>query len=61
MIDPIHITQITRGNDKQLCMFHLKFQVYKYKFLTNSRLPKITQSKLTLEETENLNSSTVIK
>lgn len=34
MIDPIHITQITRGNDKQLCMFHLKFQVYKYKFLT---------------------------
>ena len=34
MIDPIHITQITRGNDKQFCMFHLKFQVYKYKFLT---------------------------
>lgn len=46
-IDHIHITQITRGNGKQLCTFHLKFQIYQDKFLENSTLPKRTQSKLT--------------
>lgn len=59
-IDPVHITDI-RGYCKQLCIFHLNFQIYHYKLLEDCTLSKITQSKLTLKETENLNRSIIIK
>lgn len=59
-IDPVHITQI-KGDHKQLCKFPLNFQIYQYKFLEICTLPKITQSKMTSEEIENLNSYTIIK